>query len=65
MGELDARITDGWPAFDAALAQAEVPHKGHIYKGANHGFHNDRTPSYNEAAARDPRHSPQIRLKPR
>jgi carboxymethylenebutenolidase len=52
-GELDTRITDGWPAFDAALAQAEVPHEGHIYKGANHGFHNDTTPRYDEAAAKE------------
>jgi carboxymethylenebutenolidase len=35
-GELDPRITDGWPAFDAALTQAQVPHEGHVYKGANH-----------------------------
>jgi carboxymethylenebutenolidase len=52
-GELDARITDGWPAFDAALTQARVPHEGHIYKGANHGFHNDTTPRYDEAAAKE------------
>ena len=52
-GELDARITDGWPAFDAALTQAQVPHEGHIYKGANHGFHNDTTPRYDEAAAKE------------
>jgi carboxymethylenebutenolidase len=51
-GELDARITDGWPAFDAALTQANVPHEGHIYKAANHGFHNDTTPRYDEAAAK-------------
>jgi carboxymethylenebutenolidase len=50
-GELDTRITGGWPAFDAALTQARVPHEGHIYKGANHGFHNDTTPRYDEAAA--------------
>jgi carboxymethylenebutenolidase len=50
-GALDARITDGWPEFDAALTQAHVPHEGHIYKGANHGFHNDTTPRYDEAAA--------------
>jgi carboxymethylenebutenolidase len=50
-GELDKRITDGWPAFDAALTQANVVHEGHIYKGANHGFHNDTTPRYDEAAA--------------
>ena len=52
-GELDARITDGWPAFDAALTAAEVPHEGHIYKGANHGFHNDTTPRYDDAAAKE------------
>jgi carboxymethylenebutenolidase len=51
-GELDKRITDGWPAFDAALTEAHVPHEGHIYKGANHGFHNDTTPRYDEAAAK-------------
>jgi carboxymethylenebutenolidase len=52
-GELDARITDGWPAFDAALTEAHVPHEGHIYKAANHGFHNDTTPRYDEAAAKE------------
>jgi carboxymethylenebutenolidase len=52
-GELDPRITDGWPSFDAALTQANVPHEGHIYKGANHGFHNDTTPRYDEAAAKE------------
>ena len=52
-GELDNRVTDGWPAFDAALSEAKVPHEGHIYKGANHGFHNDTTPRYDEAAAKE------------
>jgi carboxymethylenebutenolidase len=52
-GELDTRITEGWPAFDTALAEAGVPHEGHIYKGANHGFHNDTTPRYDEAAAKE------------
>ena len=52
-GELDKRITDGWPAFDAALTEAHVPHEGHIYQGANHGFHNDTTPRYDEAAAKE------------
>jgi carboxymethylenebutenolidase len=52
-GELDKRITDGWPAFDSALTEAGVPHEGHIYKGANHGFHNDTTPRYDEAAAKE------------
>ena len=52
-GELDTRITDGWPAFDAALTEAKVPHEGYVYKGANHGFHNDTTPRYDEAAAKE------------
>jgi carboxymethylenebutenolidase len=52
-GELDTRVTSGWPAFDAALTEAHVPHEGHIYKGANHGFHNDTTPRYDEAAAKE------------
>jgi len=49
--ELDTRITSGWPAFDAALTAAKVTHEGHIYPGTNHGFHNDTTPRYDEAAA--------------
>jgi carboxymethylenebutenolidase len=52
-GELDTRITSGWPAFDKELTEAKVPHEGHIYKGANHGFHNDTTPRYDEAAAKE------------
>jgi hypothetical protein len=51
-GELDTRITSGWPGFDAALTAAHVPHEGYVYKGANHGFHNDTTPRYDEAAAK-------------
>jgi carboxymethylenebutenolidase len=52
-GELDTRITGGWPAFDAALTRAQVPHEGHVYNGANHGFHNDTTPRYDDAAAKE------------
>ena len=51
-GELDTRITSGWPAFDAALTAARVTHEGYVYKGANHGFHNDTTPRYDDAAAK-------------
>jgi carboxymethylenebutenolidase len=51
-GELDTRITSGWPAFDAALTAAKVLHEGYVYAGANHGFHNDTTPRYDEAAAK-------------
>lgn len=49
--ELDERITSGWRPFDGALTASGVPHEGHIYKGAMHGFHNDTTPRYDKAAA--------------
>jgi len=52
-GALDTRISGGWPAFDAELTKAGVPHEGHIYPNANHGFHNDTTPRYDEAAAKE------------
>lgn len=51
--ELDTGITSAWPAYDAALTKAGVTHEGHVYKGANHGFHNDTTPRYDEAAAKE------------
>jgi carboxymethylenebutenolidase len=51
-GEADTRITSGWPAYDAALTAAKVTHEGHVYMGAQHGFHNDTTPRYDEAAAK-------------
>jgi carboxymethylenebutenolidase len=51
-GEADTRITGGWAAYDAALTKAGVPHEGFVYKAAQHGFHNDTTPRYDEAAAK-------------
>lgn len=51
-GGLDERITSGWPAFDRELTAAKVPHEGFVYAGANHGFHNDTTPRYDEPAAK-------------
>jgi carboxymethylenebutenolidase len=50
-GSLDTRITDGWPAYEAALKADHVTYTGYVYEGANHGFHNDTTPRYDEAAA--------------
>ncbi|MDP2086093.1 MAG: YghX family hydrolase [Gemmobacter sp.] len=49
--ELDTRINETWPAFEAALQAAGVPYEAHIYPGANHGFHNDTTPRYDAEAA--------------
>ena len=51
-GELDTRLAATWPAYDAALKAANVPHEGYIYPGAVHGFNCDATPErYNKAAA--------------
>jgi len=51
-GSLDARITGGWAAYDAALTAAKVVHTGYVYEGANHGFNNDTGARYDEAAAK-------------
>jgi carboxymethylenebutenolidase len=51
-GELDKGTAATWPAYDAALKAAGVPHEGYIYPGAVHGFNCDATPErYNKAAA--------------
>lgn len=42
-GELDTRITEGWPAFEQALKAAGKTYEGYVYPGVNHGFHNDST----------------------
>jgi carboxymethylenebutenolidase len=50
--ENDERINAMWPAFEAALKSAGVRHEMHIYPGTQHGFHNNSTPRYSEAAAK-------------
>jgi len=45
---LDTRLAATWPDYDAELMAAKIPHAGYIYAGANHGFHNDTTPRYDE-----------------
>jgi carboxymethylenebutenolidase len=49
---LDERITGGWPAFEAALKANHATYTAYVYEGANHGFHNDTTPRYDEPAAK-------------
>ena len=49
---LDERINAGWPAYEAALKANNVKYEAHIYPNVNHGFHNDTTPRYDEAAAK-------------
>jgi carboxymethylenebutenolidase len=51
-GSLDTRLTGGWPAYEEALKANHVTYAGYVYDGANHGFHNDTTPRYDEAAAK-------------
>ena len=51
-GELDTRLVQAWPAYEAALKANKIRYEGHVYPKANHGFHNDTTPRYDEAAAK-------------
>ena len=48
---LDKRINKGWPAYETALKANGKDYTAHLYPGVNHGFHNDTTPRYDEAAA--------------
>jgi carboxymethylenebutenolidase len=48
----DARTNAGWPAWEEALKQDHVRYTAHIYPGVQHGFHNDTTPRYDDAAAK-------------
>ncbi len=49
---LDTRVNAGWPAYEQALKANDVPNTAHFYEGTKHGFHNDTTPRYDEAAAK-------------
>lgn len=49
--EVDPRINERWPEFEAALKSSAVTYERHLYPGTQHGFHNDTTPRYDEAAA--------------
>jgi carboxymethylenebutenolidase len=49
---LDTRINGGWPAYEEALKANHATYTAYVYEGANHGFHNDTTPRYDEAAAK-------------
>lgn len=50
--EKDDRITAGWPKYEAALKAAGVNYQAFVYPGVQHGFNNDTTPRYDEAAAK-------------
>lgn len=48
----DDRVNTGWRPFEAALKANGVRYEMHVYPGTYHGFHNDTTPRYDEAAAK-------------
>jgi carboxymethylenebutenolidase len=52
LAEHDERINTTYPPFESALKANNVPVQVHTYPGTQHGFHNNSTPRYNEAAAK-------------
>lgn len=50
-GELDERVNAGWPDYEEALTKNHKEFTAYIYPGADHGFHNDTTPRYDEKSA--------------
>ena len=51
LAELDTRVNATWPEYEKDLKANKSPFTMHMYPGVNHGFHNDSTGRYNEAAA--------------
>lgn len=49
--ELDTRVNEGWPAYEAVLKKNNIEYTAHFYPGANHGFHNNSTPRFDKEAA--------------
>ncbi|WP_426211199.1 dienelactone hydrolase family protein [Massilia sp. TWP1-3-3] len=49
---MDERVLAGWPAYEAALSANKANYLHFVYAGAQHGFNNDTTPRYDEAAAK-------------
>jgi carboxymethylenebutenolidase len=50
--EQDPRILGRWPDYEAALKANNIKYEAYIYPKTNHGFHNDTTPRYDDAAAK-------------
>ncbi|THV57807.1 dienelactone hydrolase family protein [Flagellimonas alvinocaridis] len=49
--ELDQRVNEGWSDYEAKLKELDKAYEVHFYPEANHGFHNNTTPRFDEAAA--------------
>ena len=52
LADHDERINGAWPPYEAALKAAQIPFEVFHYPGTEHGFNNDTTPRYDEAAAK-------------
>ncbi len=52
LAESDPRINEMYPGYEQELKKAGVRYEIHSYPGTQHGFHNDSTPRYSEAAAK-------------
>jgi carboxymethylenebutenolidase len=51
LAELDERVNKYWPEYENDLKKAGVPYQMHMYKNAQHGFHNDSTGRYDKENA--------------
>ena len=51
LAELDKRVNESWPDYEADLKANNIDYAMHMYENANHGFHNDSTGRYDEAMA--------------
>jgi carboxymethylenebutenolidase len=52
LAETDPRINNAWPEYGQALTAAGATFEMHMYPGTGHGFNNDTTPRFDEAAAK-------------
>jgi carboxymethylenebutenolidase len=50
--ENDQGVNAGWPAYETALKANNIKYTAYIYPGTQHGFNNDTTPRFDEAAAK-------------
>ncbi len=48
----DQGVNAGWPPYEAALKANGKTYTAYVYENTQHGFHNDTTPRYDEAAAK-------------
>jgi carboxymethylenebutenolidase len=52
LAEQDPRINEMYPTYEQELKKAGVRYEIHSYPGTQHGFHNNSTPRFSEAAAK-------------